>query len=142
MSSPQLGFTPRDIAENIPGAIMVHRAGGDGEILFANNELIRLFECESLAEFMEYTGGTFSGAVHPDDARRVYEELTSQLTLDDVGAKNYSNFRIITKKGNVRHVAENGHLVDVAEVGKVFYVLLVNRDERDIAWELAANQPE
>ena len=80
--------------------------------------------------------------MHPDDARRVYEELTSQLTLDDVGAKNYSNFRIITKKGNVRHVAENGHLVDVAEVGKVFYVLLVNRDERDIAWELAANQPE
>ena len=138
----QLGFTPRDIAENIPGAIMVHRAGDDGEILFANNELIKLFECESLTEFMEYTGGTFSGAVHPDDAIRVYKELTSQLTLDDVGAKNYSNFRIVTKKGNVRHVAENGHLVDVAEVGKVFYVLLVNRDERDIAWELAANQPE
>ena len=40
---------------------------------------------------------------------------------------------IVTKKGNVHHIAENGHLVDVAEVGKVFYVLLVNRDERDVS---------
>lgn len=128
----QLGFTPRDIAENIPGAIMVHRAAGDGEILFVNNELIELFECESLAEFMEYTGGTFRGIVHPDDADQVNHALASQLDLDDVGSKNYANFRIVTKKGNVRHVADNGHLVDVGEVGRVFYVLLMNMDERDV----------
>lgn len=128
----QLGFTPRDIAENVPGAIMVHRAVGDGEILFVNNELIELFECDDLAEFMEYTGGTFRGVVHPDDAERVNRTLASQLGFDDVGSKNYADFRIVTKKGNVRHVADNGHLVDVDEVGRVFYVLMVNMDERDI----------
>ena len=128
----QLGFTPRDIAESIPGAILVHRAGGDGEILFANDELIRLFECEGLAEFMEFTGGMFAGVVHPDDRFRVYEELTAQLSLDDVGMKNYSNYRIVTKKGNVHYVENNGRLVDVAEEGKVFYVLMVNQDERSV----------
>ena len=126
----QLGFTPRDIAENIPAAILVHRAGGEGEILFANDEIVDMFECESLADFMDYTGGVFANIVHPDDASRVYEELVEQISLDDIGAKNFANYRIITKKGNVRHVADNGRLIEVDEVGKIFYVLIVDRDER------------
>ena len=129
----QLGFTPRDIAENVPGAILVHRAGGNGEILFANDELVEMFECDGLADFMDYTGGTFAGIVHPDDGPRVYGELVHQVGLDEVGAKNFSNYRIVTKKGNVKRVADNGRLVEVDEVGKVFYVLLIDRDERDAA---------
>ncbi len=126
----QLGFTPRDIAENVPGAILVHRAGGNGEILFANDELVDMFDCESLADFMEHTGGTFAGLVHPDDAPRVYEELVDQVSLEDVGAKNFSNYRIVTKTGAVKHVADNGRLVELGDVGKVFYVLIIDRDER------------
>ena len=129
----QLGFTPRDIAENVPGAILVHRMGGSGDILFANDELVEMFECDSLADFMEYTGGTFSGIVHPDDGKRVYEELVRQVGFDEVGGKNFSNYRIITKKGNVKRVADSGRMVDVGGIGKVFYVLLIDRDERDSA---------
>lgn len=127
----QLGFTPRDIAENIPGAILVHRAGEQGEILFANDELVNMFECDNLGDFMDYTGGTFAGIVHPEDAVRVYEELVSQVGLDEIGSKNFSNYRIITKSGAVKHVADNGRLVELGDVGKVFYVLIIDRDERD-----------
>ena len=126
----QLGFTPRDIAENVPGAIMVHRAGGDGEILFANDELVEMFDCDSLADFMEYVGGAFRGVVHPEDGVRVYEELVSQVSLDDVGAKGYVNYRILTKKGATKHVESNGRLVEIDAIGKVFYVLMFDADER------------
>ena len=126
----QLGFTPRDIAENAPGAILVHRAGENAEILFANDELIEMFECDDLSDFMEYTGGTFANIVHPDDRVRVYDELKSQVALDEVGSKNFADYRILTKRGNVRHVADNGRLVDVGEVGKVFYVIIIDNDER------------
>ena len=125
----QLGFTPRDIAENVPGAIVVHRAGGEGDILFANDELIDMFECEGLDDFMSHTGGTFKGIVHPEDQPRVYEELT-RIGLDEVGEKNFSNYRVLTKTGNIKHIADNGRLVTVKDVGKVFYVLMVDRDER------------
>lgn len=128
----QLGFTPRDISENVPGAILVHRAGDNSEILFANDELVEMFECDSLADFMEYTGGTFAGMVHPDDAERVYAELVSQVDIDDIGGKNFSDYRILTKRGNVRNVADNGRLVDIDKVGRVFYVLIVDRDERSM----------
>ena len=125
----QLGFTPRDIAENVPGAIVVHRAGGEGDILFANDELIDMFECESLADFMEHTGGTFKGIVHPDDQERVYGDLT-KIGLDEVGETNYSDYRVLTKTGNIKHISDNGRLATIEDVGKVFYVLMVDRKER------------
>ena len=40
---------------------------------------------------------------------------------------------IVTKKGNVKRIADNGRLVEIDGVGKVFYVLLVDRDERNVA---------
>ena len=126
----QLGFTPRDIAENLPGAILVHRAGGDGEILFANDELVEMFECEDLADFMEFTGGSFKNMVHPDDGPHVYEEMTRQAKLDDIGSKVFVDYRIITKSGNVKEVADNGRLVEIDEVGKAFYVIILDRGER------------
>lgn len=127
----QCGFTPRDIAESVPGCIVVHRPG-DGEILFANDELVQLLECEDLLEFMKYTGGTFGGIVHPDDRTRVRDELAEQMTIDDVGGKDYVDFRVLTKKGNVRHVADNGRLVHLEGVGDVFYELILNYDERGV----------
>ena len=125
----QQGFTPHDIAENAPGAVVVHKAGGEGDILFANNEVIDLFECESLADFMEHTGGTFKGIVHPDDQNRVFEELT-KLDLDEVGEMNFSDYRVLTKAGNIKNIADNGRLVKLEDTGKVFYVLMMDRDER------------
>lgn len=132
----QLGFTPRDIAENVPGAILVHRVGENGDILFANDELIEMFECDSLSDFMAYTGGTFRGIVLAEDGPRVYEELVAQVGIDQVGAKNFSNYSIKTKRGKIRHVAHNGRLVDIENVGKVFYVVIIDRDERDSALQV------
>ena len=128
----QLGFTPRDIAENVPGAVMVHRAGGDGDILFANDELVEIFECDGLADFMELTSGTFAGIVHPDDRARVREEMGSQLEPDEVGGKNFANYRIVTKNGVVKHVADSGRLVELEGIGRVFYVLIIDLDERNL----------
>lgn len=126
----QLGFTPRDIAENIPGGIMVHSVEGAGEVLFANDELIEMLECDGLADFMDYTNGTFLGIAHPEDIDRVYADLAQQVNLDAVGDKCFADYRILTKKGNVRHVAASGRLVEIENVGKAFYTLVLDRDER------------
>ena len=125
----QLGFTPRDIAENIPAALLVHRKG-DGDILFANDELVSLLECDTLEDLMEYTGGTYGGVIHPDDRERVEQELGSQMGNLARTGKDYVEFRVLTKKGNVRNVANNGKLVRVEGEGDLFYELMVNLDER------------
>ena len=120
----QLGFTPRDIASNVPGAIVVHKPGDD-QILFANEELITLLDCDDLQDFMEFTRGTYGGIIHPDDRVYVREALEGQITLDSVGAKDCVGYRVLTKKGNVHYVTNYGRLVEVEGIGKLFYELLV-----------------
>lgn len=126
----QTGFTPRDLAENVPGGVVVHLPG-DGKILFANDELIDIFGCQNLSDFMRLTGGTFAGLMHPDDRDRVRQELDAQMTLDDVGHKDFVNYRIVTKQGTVKNVENNGRLVELDSVGKVFYELIVDINERN-----------
>lgn len=125
----QLGFTPRDIAANVPGAIVVCRDLDTWEILFANDETLRLFECRDFAEFMELTKGAFVHGVHHDDVRRVREELATQIYSDDRQDKVFSTYRILAKSGAVRHVLGSGRLVNVEGMGNVFYELIVDIDE-------------
>lgn len=125
----QLGFTPRDIAANVPGAIIVCRYSGDWEILFANDETLRLFECEDLEDFMTFTDGVFANVMHPDDVARVHDELVTQIQSNGAGENAFARCRILTKRNEVRHVLGSGRLVDVEGLGKLFYGLLVSLDE-------------
>lgn len=126
----QLGFTPRDIAENIPCGIAVCKATEIGEILYANEELVRMFECDSLIDFMEYTGGTFEGMVHPEDRANTKQEIIRQSQDPAFRRKAFTDHRIVTKTGTIKHMADNSRMVSVPKVGEVAYVLIVDLGER------------
>ena len=128
-----LGFSSRDLAENIPGGIMVHKATDEGDILFANDELISMMECENLADFMAFTGGVADGIVLAEDVQRVRDVLAGMRNAQASGQKAFANYRVVTKSGKVRHAAANSRLVDVQDIGQVFYVIVVDRDERGSA---------
>lgn len=125
-----LGFSSRDLAENIPGGILVHKAEGEHEILFANEELKAMMECDSLLDLMQVTHGVSDGIVHEEDRAAVNEALAAQASQGSVGTKGFSNYRLVTKTGKIKRVAANSRLAEVAGIGKVFYVIVVDRDER------------
>ena len=127
----RLGFTPRDLAENIPGAMLVYKADDEGTILFASEEAINMLDCADIFGFLAHTDGSFWGIVHPDDRLRVRREIEFQVAPDDIGSKTFSNFRIVTKAGKIKNVFETGRLVDLGDVGKTFYALLVDWGEYD-----------
>ena len=126
----QLGFAPREIAENIPCAIVICEATEKGEILYGNDELVKMFECDSFADFMEHVGGAFEGVIHPDDRLKARRDLEAQRGNADLGGRAYLDYRIITKTGAVKHVADNSRLVSFANIGQVAYILLVDKLER------------
>ena len=114
----QAGFTPRDVVESLPGGIVAHRPD-NGEILFANDEMIELFECDDMDDLVSFIGDTFAGAIRPQDRERV---------LANAGRASMVEFDIVTKWGNVRKVVNTGRLSSVVGVGDVLYELLVAVD--------------
>ena len=125
----QMAFNVKNVARYVPGAILVYEAGNEKKILYANDELIKMFECENMEEFMEYTNGSFDGIVHPDEIKRVDDAIWEQIDKDVNGCKDYVDYRIITKKGNVREVIDCGRYVNSEFYGRVFYVMLLDKDE-------------
>ena len=117
----QLGFTPRDIADSIPAAVVVHRP--DGELLFANDEAVHLLGCESLREFMELTSGSVYAPIHADDVTRVRRALASQLA-QDTSRSVALTIRVISKGGAVRTVTCRNRHSKVESIGDVFYALI------------------
>ena len=124
-----LGFSSRDLAEKIPGGIIVHKASGSWDILFANDEVVDMLDCDDPRDFMEYTGGSFKGFVHQDDIKRVADALKKQA-LEGEGTKGFANYRICTKHGDVKNIAANSRVIESKDAGRVFYVIMVDRDER------------
>lgn len=122
----QLGFTHRDIAENIPGAVMVHRTA-NGEILYANDELISLMECDDLKDFFDYTGGFYDGVTHPDDRGRIRRQLAAAAQGSVAGSKSYTEFRVHTKGGKTYEVACVGKFAKADGIGDVCYDLITGR---------------
>lgn len=122
----QLAFGLKDIIMHFPGAILIYKATGKEEILFANNELIRLFECQTLEEFQQYTGGTFRGIVHPEEYEAVERSIWEQVQQPNSDGNDAVRYRIITKSGQVKCILDKGRLVETDVYGKVFYVLMID----------------
>ena len=63
----QFGFNLSEVAGSMPGGMLVCKATEDQEILFANQAMIDLLECDSFEDFMHYTGGTFFSILYPGE---------------------------------------------------------------------------
>ena len=126
------GFNMMDIADNIPGAILVYRAEGEEEIIYANKETVRLFDCEDFEDFMKWVHGRWEGFVYGEDYERIQQEIHEQQSREhNVNNLDYIHFRIITKNGVMREIEDIGHLVDSPYYGKVYYVFLHDLEKKE-----------
>ena len=119
----------KKITDEMPGGFFVYQAGGDEEIIYANMAMLRIFECDTMEEFVELTGNSFRGIVHPDDLEEVEQSIWYQIQESRYDL-DYVEYRIVTKYGNVRWVEDYGHFIHSGIVGDIFYVFLSDATER------------
>ena len=105
---------------------LIYKATGKEEILFANLELIQLFDCTTLEEFQQHTGGTFRGIVHPDEYEAVEQSIWEQVKRPGSEGNDAVRYHILTKTGNIKNILDKGRLVDTDVYGQIFYVLLID----------------
>lgn len=131
-----LGFNVKNMAYGMPGSFLVYKAGGDEEILFANDHLITLFECEKYTDFLRYTQSSFRHIVYSEDLERVERSVEEQITREKNSAdgtkgsyEDFVEYRIQTKTGKIRRVIDMGRLVHDQHYGEIFYVFIEDLDK-------------
>ena len=111
------------LAENMPGAFLIYRDDDEQEILFASKALAKIFECDSIEEFMKFTGGCFSSLVYPEDLEKVQAAVNEQVRAS--GGYDYVQYRVITKNGDIKTIEDWGHLVRSEALDcNIFYVYI------------------
>lgn len=122
--------------EHVPGGFLIYRADyAKEEILYANKTLIRMFDCETYEEFFEYVRGSFKGIVSPKDYDVIENEIEVQIK-SGIDSFDHIYYHIITKNGNVKYIEDFGHYVEDEEEGPLFYVYLVDSDQKMLSYDV------
>lgn len=128
----QFGFNLSEVAGSMPGGMLVCKATEDQEILFANQAMIDLLECDSFEDFMHYTGGTFFSILYPGEEEMLKKEFHRQLDeKDNKDHTDFLTFRIVTKKGRVVTVEDMGRKKDNPFYGELYYIFMYDKEERE-----------
>ena len=137
-------MTLEKISSYMPGAFIVYKNNETEEIIFASDEIARIFECDSVQDFMKFTGGSFATIVYPEDIEEVESIIRKQIA--STGGYDYITYRIITKNGNIKKIEDWGHFVHDDELGDIFYVYLHDMDIRekltDISGQTSLPEPK
>ena len=118
------------IPTGLPGGFFIYEAEGDEKIIFAETNVVKLFDCETYEEFLDFVGGSFKGMVHPDDLHKIENQIEAQTTYADK-RHDYVRYRILTKAGIVRYIEDFGHLLHWANGKSFYYVFIVDVDQNE-----------
>ncbi len=115
--------------DEMPGGFLIYRADGEEEIIYANKALLRIFQCNTLKEFQQFTGNSFRGMVYADDLEAVEESIWHQISNNQYDL-DYVEYRIIRKDGEIRWIEDYGHFVRTRSSGDIFYVFIGDATEK------------
>ena len=111
-----------EVADCLPGGFFIYHADGEEQLITFNQELLEIFKCQNQEEFVELTGNSFRGMVHPDDLKIVERDILSQIKQEkDIDRVQY---RIKCKDGTIKTVLDYGRFVHTDMYGDVYYVFM------------------
>ncbi len=115
--------------DEMPGGFLIYHADGNEEIIYANKALLRIFQCNTLAEFRYITGNSFKGLVYREDLSLVENSIAEQISNSQYDL-DYVEYRIVRKDGVIRWVEDYGHFIHSQTVGDIFYVFISDATEK------------
>lgn len=131
-SKPQENETIQEIMafmDEMPGGFLIYRDNESEEIIYANKALLRIFQCDTLEEFLEYTGSSFRGIVHPEDLENVELSIQEQIA-DSLHDLDFVEYRIIRKDQEIRWIEDYGHYIRLDSQDGIFYVFLLDATDK------------
>ncbi|MCH5164979.1 MAG: response regulator [Clostridiales bacterium] len=119
----------KSFVDELPSGFLIYSADEQEKIIYANKALLKIYNCESYSEFLEFTGGSFRGIVHPDDLEQVEQSIIDQINTSE-DKIDYVEYRIIRKDGAIRWAEDYGHLTHSKVHGDFYYVFINDATEK------------
>ena len=122
-------------ANEFPGGFFVCSLKEPRKILFANAEVLRLFDCRDFGELSIHLQDNVENMLAVEDVRRVHSQMEHQLA--EKGSRFDPVFtRIITRRGRTRYVDLSGCLVHSLEEGDLLYCLMIETGNRTSDYQM------
>lgn len=115
------------IAANLPCCFYIAEEKAPYRLLYANEEMMRLFDCRDLAELCHHTEGNTFHLFAMDDRLRVEQDIRHEL------AEKHDRFEhvqghLFTRTSRIRYADVSGRRVDTEAYGPVFYCTMQEID--------------
>ncbi len=127
------------VADEMPGGFLIYSADDNQRLLYANREVLRIFQCANMREFRLHTGNSFRGLVCQEDLDAVEKSISQQIAASRYDL-DYVEYRIRRKDGSTRWVEDYGHLVRNETMGDIFYVFLGDAADKRIRQQIEQRQ--
>ena len=118
-----------ELGRHMPGGFFIYKSEGDGEIIYANDAVVRLFGCDDADDFRKHTGNTFKGMLYPDDYAKVSASVDDQIRMSKE-KMDHVIYRIIRKDGSIRWIDDYGHYTLTDNYGGIYYVFIADVTEQ------------
>ncbi len=131
-------YQPANLPDEFPGGFYVCSLKRPRRLLFANAEVLRVFDCHDFGELSVHVQGNVDNMLVPEDIQKVHSQIERQMA--DSGKRfDHIYARIITRKGRTRYVDLSGCLVHSLEEGDLLYCLMTESGRRASDYEVAAD---
>ena len=118
-----------EIGRHMPGGLIIYKADKNEELIYVNEETIRIYGCKDLKEFKKLTGFTFKGMLYPDDYASISESISRQIK-DSNENLDHVEYRITRKDGKIRWIDDYGHYTETENYGGIYYVFISDVTDR------------
>lgn len=142
----QLAFQATEIMDSMPGGFLLYKDDARQTILYANQNLVRLFECETFEQLKKLTNSSFLHFMIPEEQEMVMQTIAGQIAIHP-DSLDQLEYQIETRHGRRLWVEDHGHRIAPENGDPFFYVFITDitsrvqeRTERDLHVENIENQ--
>lgn len=125
--------------DEIPGGFFIYYADGNEDLIHANEWMLRMFQCETMEEFREWTGNSFRGIVCSEDLDQVEESIHRQI-FEEHQDLDHVEYRIRRKDGTLCWVEDYGRFIREETIGDIFVVFIGNSIRESIQQQMEHKQ--
>lgn len=125
----QKNYQPVNLPNEFPGGFYVCTLSRPRRLLFANAEVLRLFDCHDFGELTVHIQNNVENMLMPEDIKQVHSQIERQLSAKGTRFEHICA-RIVTHTGRPRYVDISGCVVHSLEEGDLLYCLMLETGNR------------